>query len=806
MRSLLSSRLVTGAVLLAALGAGCSKDPIRSPVSNQLPTVRITAAPIDTTVRCTPDPAKSCYSLTLQWVGNDPDGRVDHYLFAIDPPTSSVAETTWSISRSNQERLTFEAGSSVSVVNGLPVARDFHVFVIKAVDNHGAAGPPVSRSFFSYTQAPDVYLTSPQPSHLNTLLLVPSVRFTWTGTDEDGVFHSKPVKYKYRLFTQSDEFPMDVAISNPDSLRRFYAPDFAGWDSVGGDTNTVRYTNLSPGQLYLFVVVGFDEAGAYSPIFNLDTNMLRFLVGYTGVLGPKITIFNEFFNYSWRGGWCPTCPNTEFYIEVPAGRRVTFNWVAEPPTGAVMRCYRWALDMEDANDDTPRLDEFTDLAHWSTCGLNSTSCTIGPFAGSVLPDPPEEHRFYVSAEDDLGLKSLAIVRFQVVRASLTPGTVLVVKDTRLKPDNVPRGGNCVERPRSGVPWPNQAELDTFLFARGGNQWKCLAPGITSTPGLFADYLPVDSVGTRINKTDLTVRLSKLGRYEHVIWIVDPGAAVSSEPGDDPIAPQTALRYMCDRGRFNTLGAYVKQGGKVWLLGGGGGYAATRNFGGDVSQEGGTTFGTNVLRPGRLMYDLARWQSEFRATSLPADPTRFAGRFQSRPGAAEYTHHLAELPTHMEYKSRQTDPRPPTRDRDSDFYRTVVTAEFMDLANQIVEDVSEDPEHTDEQSVLDTLYAEGGVRYQQDRRILMTYYHGPTVPQGFLFSGFDIWTWQRSQCQSLVDFVLTRIWNVPRHPSAAALTARRPGEEAAAWGAAARAASRSSGRPIRRPVPVPVTRP
>jgi hypothetical protein len=132
----------------------------------------------------------------------------------------------------------------------------------------------------------------------------------------------------------------------------------------------------------------------------------------------------------------------------------------------------------------------------------------------------------------------------------------------------------------------------------------------------------------------------------------------------------------------------------------------------------------------------------------------------------------------------------------------VTAEFLDLANPIVEDVSEDPDHPDEQAVLDTLYAEGGPRPQQDRRILMTYYHGPAVPQGFLFSGFDIWTWQRAQCQSLVDFVFTRIWNVPPHSSATAVAARRPGE-AAAWGAKAGAASRS-GRSIRRPAPV--TRP
>lgn len=772
--------LAVGLAALAVLAVACSPERIRiAPLANELPTVRITGAPIDTSVQCTPDPAKSCYSLTLQWVGNDPDGRVTHYLFAIDPPSSAAAETTWHVSRSHQERITFESGGTIAIGgNGIPVARDFHVFVIKAVDNRGAVGPPASRAFFSYTQAPDVYLISPLPNSLLTPLLVPSVRFTWTGVDEDGVFNRGPVKYKYRLFTQSDEFPLNLAVADPDSLRAFYAPNFPGWDSVGGDTTSVRFTNLVPGQRYLFVVIGIDEAGAYSPIFSLNKNMLRFEVGYTGVLGPKITMFNEFFNYTWRGGWCPTCPNTEFYIEVPAGKKVTFNWIAEPPLGAAMRCYRWGLDLEDVNDDTPRTDETSDLGHWSSCGVNNTSASVGPFNGSGPGETPEEHRFYVSAEDDLGLKSLAVVRFLVVRASLRRGTVLVVKDTRLQPDGVPRGSNCVARPPAGVPWPSQAELDTFLFARGGHPWKCVT-GATSPRGLFADY-PVDTFGTRIGRPDLTVRLSRLGEYEHVIWIVDPGAAVSNQPGESLSDPQTALRFMSQQGRFNTLGAYVKQGGKVWLTGGGGGYAATRSFGGGPSMEGGTAFGTDVLLPGRPMHDLARWQSQFRAANVFGFPLRYTGRFEVRPGFPEYTRYLDELPPRLDYKTRQSDPLPPTRDRQSDFYRTVVTAEFLELPNHILEDVNPDPEIIDEQSVLDTLYSEGAPRPGQDRRILMTYYHGAVVPQGFLFSGMDIWTWQRSQSQALVDFVLTRIWNVPRRPTPAASSSWRPGVETRPW--------------------------
>ena len=62
----------------------------------------------------------------------------------------------------------------------------------------------------------------------------------------------------------------------------------------------MQYTNLIPNSEYLFVVVAFGRSGAYSPVWNLNTNMLRMSVGFAAQLGPVITLYNSFFTLHLR--------------------------------------------------------------------------------------------------------------------------------------------------------------------------------------------------------------------------------------------------------------------------------------------------------------------------------------------------------------------------------------------------------------------------------------------------------------------------------------------------------------------------
>ena len=798
---------LAAATLGAFAASGCSKQLQHMMLPNQRPTVRLTAAPIDTTGRY-------FYSYILDWVGFDPDGRVDHYLYAVDPSDSAGKDTAWVVTRNNEERLQFRS-SRPDPLNPNFNSRDFHIFVIKAVDDRGEPGPWVARAFFSFTQAPTVQLTGPRPSSILTQILTPALRVTWRGDDPDGVFTQKPVKYKYKLLTPASEFPPDSALGpgGPNRLRDRYAPKFVGWDSTSADTTTAKFTNLTPGNdVYVFVVVAFDEAGAYNPIFSLDTNMLKFKAGYAASLGPRITFFNEFFNYTYPTGGYPDPSNPRAWappggLEVPGLRPgqpkrevqpLTINWEAEPPEGSDITSYRWALDIHDVTDNTPRQNE-NDLAHWSSRNVNTTSATVGPFLGG------EDHKFYLEAEDDNGLVSLGIVHFQVIAPTFNvPGLgkdILIVDDMRLQADK--RGGlGCYETP-AGF-WPTAAELDTFLYAVGGQPMPCPYPETeTSRTGLFYGY-PFDTIGTRIRRANLTVPLSVVDQYKHVIWLVDGLSSNYFKEGTNPNEAQTALRYMCDIGHANTLATYVKQGGLVWAAGGGVAFASTIPWNDPSNDQPTITFSKNSTRhrevvPGRFMYDIAFWRSEYRCPTASPTITRYTGRFGDSldyhvPGYPPSPY--ANLPAQMRLKSMATDPLPWSRSTGQFYRRSGLNLEFLQLENYIIEDVNPDPDTTMEVSTLDTLFrvdAQNLAHYDTNHQnVIMTYYHGAGRPDGtgapdpgpsherFVFTGFSLWDYAREDCQKVVDFVVHNIWGYPI-PNRAGALARGPRVESASGG-------------------------
>ena len=756
------SLLRIGLVLVAlVLGLGCSKDKNPMQIENRRPEVRLTSAPIDTS-------SLYYYSYTVNWVGFDPDGRVDHYLFTIDPHLLAPGQdTVWERTEDNERRLFFKSTERIEETGGRFIGRDFHVFLIKAVDNVGSAGPYSARAFYSYTVAPQVRILNPPPGAF-VAFVTPSVRISWSGQDPDGVFTTKPVKYKYILLNASSTFPKDLATQQPDSLRRYYgvfrkenglAGPWAGWDSTSADTTQVQFTNLTPGTEYVFTVIGFDEAGAYSPLFDFTTSMITLRVGFAAVFGPRITMFNEFFNYTYpSGGFC-VCEKAQVKVEVPGNEIVNVNWSAEAPPGADIRSYRWALDIDDVFDNTARTNELEDVRHWSSPSAGVTSAQVGPFQGS------EVHLFYIEATDNNGLKSLGILRLSIVVATFD-NPLLIVDDTRLRVDISGRNDACVILP-SG-PWPSAAEADTFLYARGGAPWRCYPNGAVSPPGIFAGY-DFDTLGTRVGKTDLTVPLSKLGKYRHIIWMTDGTGAQYDRSGTDPVNPGTALRWMGRRGGVNTLAAFVKQGGKVWTLGGGAAAAVSFGFNDPNNDQGTLTFALTGLRgelgPGRFMYDIAKWQSEFKVKKAVASVSKSVGRFRS---TAQY----AGLPDRLEAKTAGSDPlsmEAPTRSS-SEFYQIGLEIEYLSLENFVIQDVDPDADLVDEQSTLDTLYRVRGSTLpdpQPDpaaspRFVIMTYYHGPPPQnQTSVHSGFALWFFKRSQSQQLVDFVLQNIWGLPK---------------------------------------------
>src|SRR6266487_557188 len=189
--------MIAALALLAGVASGCNKKIHLPTVIQERPVVRLSAAPIDT---LGPDGRKVSYVYhdKMDWVGYDPDGRIDHYLYTIDPPGSPGGgvdgdstecgkpvggDTTWCTTKLNEREIFFRAAvppdSLTTAYRTDPHASEIHTFVIKAVDNSGLNSEPVYRSFFSDTQAPTVQIDTPLPSATDEQLITPFVNIRW---------------------------------------------------------------------------------------------------------------------------------------------------------------------------------------------------------------------------------------------------------------------------------------------------------------------------------------------------------------------------------------------------------------------------------------------------------------------------------------------------------------------------------------------------------------------------------------------------------------------------------------------------
>lgn len=786
-------------LVLASMGlSGCaSTDLPGTLVPNQRPSVELTNAPVS------PDKSNPYfYAYKVNWSGNDPDGRVAYYEFAVDPPAVVVYDTTkcnngdtcWVRTERNEEVVFFRA-STPDPVNGTqpPTASDAHVFAIRAVDDDGEKSAYRARAFYSYTIAPTVAITNPVPNRFIRAQVTPSVRIEWEGSDVDGQFSQKPVKYKYRMLDLDDPTNIEF-LSNPDSLRRREsAENWAGWDSTSADTQFVQFTNLTPGKSYLFVLIGFDEAGAYSPIFSLDSNMLQLTAGYASSNGPRIHIFNEYIDFAYESGGYSTDPLREITIEVPSGVRINVNWDALPSPGSRIQYFRWMVD-GNINDETKRNDEINDYQYWSR------EDPTMPNGVSLRAFADGEHRFYIECGDNNGQKSLGILKLIAITPSFDKN-LLVVNDTRLEVNKYlgdPANKQIPDVYTKG--WPSRCELDTFLFARGGFPWRGTrnpTTGVISPPGVMAGY-QFDTMGTRLGLENPArgVLLSRIGQYKNLIWIVDDIGAQYIASLEQSIFPVTALYAMSGPGRASTLAAYTQLGGRVWMTGGGAGYASLKNYDQPRNNVGQTTVFSAAAQfgemgPGRIMYDGAHWQSSMGVTksSIVTErydftinerqsngqdiPVTYAvkkpwSHFNKYTGTTLSSPDYTKLPPVMRPISAIPDPVPPTRlaSQANLFYATSFPCEYILSGNFIVEDVNPDPEIVTEASVLDSLYQSEGIvlltvdSQGRHRAPSMTYYHGNQANQ-FVFTGFAPWLASRQDCIALFDFVLGDLWQLPR---------------------------------------------
>lgn len=730
-----------------AMGCGHKLEPLA--LINRPPEIALDPA-VDAPIT-TSDRIAHCVS----WTASDPDGRVDHYLVTVDPASLRDQAAGWTRTVERSRVVTSrrpQIGASSPVER---VAREFEVFGVRAVDERGAMSEPKWRGFFGDNVAPTVQILTPRPSPILEPIVAPLFHIRWEGSDPDSP-NPRRLTYKFKLFpvSRDSEFPIEVLFSNPDSLRKFYAPEFRGWESLRGDSNGVQLTGLTADRSYVFVVTMIDEHGAYDPVFSRSKNMLAFTVGRPGFVAPRFHVFNESFSYYYSRGGRFTDPETFIRVTLPAPGPITIHWATDLLPGALSVRYRWALDPPSY-----------ETARWTRWNEDTRSATLGPYPGA---EPEDVHHLYIEAQDSNGETSLAVVQFQLVRATLHR-ELLIVDDTRFPEDMRAPGSVDSILPPSGN-WPSAAELDTFLYARGDVPWRMAPPGFRSAPGVFNGY-SYDTLGTRFGVQNPRLPIEVLAQYRHIIWITDQMSSlfrqgeIGGGPGS-PTQPQTLLRYMTDPNQQNTLALYASMGGKLWLLGGGIANATLATWNNRSNDAGGRIYSSVGTRPElipeRFMHAFAHLRSEIRETY---------GRIGSiqrsvhagGPGAGRY----ARLPAALEVRSPATDPLPPLRSPFT-FYPRDLGLEVLTVPNLIGDPKNPSPRHATDLQSLDTLYVAsgGGVPVRPvtsgDAGLnpCMTYYHG--IENGtVVFSGFDIWSFKRSQCVQLVDAVLQDLWGLQR---------------------------------------------
>jgi len=725
------------AMLAALVGGGCSTHATLAP--DRPPTVQLTHEALPGT--------ETLQRHRMSWVGTDPDGDLDHYVYAVDPESPNQVDASWTSTREVEHILSLPA--AVTTASGATRRPPPHLFVVRAVDRHGAMSAPVSHAVGLNNQPPSVWISSPIPQEYSDVYVPTPISIHWYGDDPDGPSGTPIARYVYRLIPESDP-DYSPTLLNPNYLLLKYAPDFQGWTSVPGESTRIVLSRLVTSKKYLFAINGFDQAGDYEPSMSLTQNVLRFAAADWSAVGPRIRVFSDFFSYQYPGGGYDKDPAHRVKVTVPTGFPFTMEWRADALPGDIVT-YRWVLDPVVLDDDTPRSGP-NDLSHWSPSSGVVTSATLGPWPAVPKGDT---HVLYIEAATDQGFVSLAALELTAAPAGARHKPLLIVDDTRLAPDQFQ--GGVLKSPAGD--WPTAAELDTFLYARGGYPWRGYPRDAVSSPGVFAGY-PFDTLGTRTGAADPTISLFTLSQYDHVIWLTDRIGATMLNPANSATNPITALRYMAARRVLGVFTQYVNQGGHLWLAGGGAAYAGQIPFNdpsNDPAGAGATVFmqtpGRLELLPGRFMYDIARWQTEiWSAAQVAGQLQRYTGRFGDDESTSRPASPYAALPTALRLKTPATDPVPPLRTAAS-FYPTTRAFEVLTLPEALVEGGA---------TVLDTLIRaySSGLPGAPAVNAAMTIWHGAGGAP-VIFSGFDLWSHARPDCVSLVDFVLQNEWGLSR---------------------------------------------
>ena len=639
-----------------------------------------------------------------------------------------------------------------------------YVLVARSISAAGVASAVERIAFTADNVIAQATITSPFPSHQGPVITPTSFTATWTGADPEAP-NGVPTGYWLRLVTANEVNPANPLGITQEILQGFLENDLATNRTAWIETADLRRTlsNLSPQTLYYFAVAAKDAGGgpgAVESTFSPDRNVLQFWPSLSQ-FGPDMIVFNSFFYFRKRTVSLDPTP----WITVPlrAGEAMDVNWSGQPDRGTSLDGFRWALDIADVTDETPRRNA-NDLEHWSAWSLTTISTTVGPF-------PPADakkdgHRLYIEARDSFDRRNLFVVGIDTWHKPTRSADLLLVDDMYGTPtERTPDGAI----PYKGA-YPMEAEQDSFYNAVGGfpDSLRILGtpsqpgggPGALSEPGAFAGF-DYDTLDYRLWPEE---SISVLNRYRAVAWYTNQQSAARDGSKFGSTTPRTALRAMNRAQALNSLSVYVAGGGKLWLFGDGATTAIANGYWSRIAFSGaprvpytsGDDPRVDILIPGDFLYDFCHLRSQLStAGTFQTALTQDQQLQYATPFLPEFVGSRAErsaqrwngLPRLTLSAFRGASPDPATR--------SVNLTWVISAPLSIVEGTGRNS-----YSVLDTLYLCGARRPDPDHVLVppsdgfpnAVDYHGSEHGEVVWF-GFPLYYFERSQARQVVATVM-----------------------------------------------------
>ena len=480
----------------------CEKSFIGPREENRRPEVWLSSGPVegDTTG----------YQVHFYWGGWDPDGEVQYYEFVVasgnpygfnPEDTTGLAKWTKTAGHDSVFRVSANDRSRIVWVNNKPQYTRYdmtHTFFLRAVDIEGKRSLAVYRSFTAWTLAPSVQIERPpMPSTVTITSLSRVITFGWTGKDPidspDNIQAPDSIRYLYSLVVDTagvykPEFDI-VGDLNANPLRyerrrprgRIGAWSPWIWYRATGDSGRVTILGddetLEMGLSHIFAVQAKDEAGAVTGIFDRVTNVRQFIVSLQA--GPILKVTEPFL-----GGFSFLGVNlTGEKRDLPPGVPLKFRWRADASLyGGEVVCYQWGWDVADVNNP----DDWA-----SDCSPFNLATEKTWYAGV--------HTLFVRVIDNAGTETLGQVEINIVPFLMDRSLLWV--------DDFP----SADFPQEDWAMPTERQHDVFWL------------GLCSRATGFDQGRDVYDAKRDYNAA--APKISLISRYKNIIW------TYSSSPRD-----------------------------------------------------------------------------------------------------------------------------------------------------------------------------------------------------------------------------------------------------------------------------------